>query len=52
MKWQQFPPIVVVVGAAVMLGRRSSGRKTGGCGCPGGCTRENDMDPEKGNAGR
>ena len=40
MKWQQFLPLVMVVIAAVVLVWRSSGKKTGGCGCQCGCAHD------------
>jgi len=48
MKWQQFLPLVIVLVAAVLLVWRSSGKKTGGCGCKSGCAHEPDAGPNKG----
>lgn len=42
MKWQQFLPLVLVVGAAVVMIWRSSGKKADDCGCKCGCTHDHD----------
>jgi len=51
MKWQQFLPLVLVLVAAVVLVWRSSGKKTGGCGCSGQCAHTPEADPKKPDAG-
>jgi len=51
MKWQQFVPLILVLGAAVALVWRSSGKKTGG-GCQCGCAHEPDAKSKKPDAVR
>jgi len=52
MKWQQFLALALVVGAAVVMVWRSSGKKAGGCGCKCGCAHEPDVEAKKENAVR
>lgn len=52
MNWPQLLLLVVVLAAAVLLVWRSSGKKTGGCGCEGGCAHEPDPKAKKPEAGR
>ena len=44
MKWQQFLTLALIVVAVVVLLWRSSGKKTGNCGCKCGCAHEPDAD--------
>jgi len=46
MKWQLLSLISVVV-AAMLLVWRSSGKKSGSCGCNCGCAHEPDSAPKK-----
>ncbi len=52
MNWQQFLPLVIVLVAVVLFVWRSSGKKTGGCGCQSGCSHRHDSEAKKENAGR
>ena len=52
MKWQQFLPLFLVVVAAVVLVWRSSGKKSGSCGCKGHCAHPPEADPKKPDAVR
>jgi hypothetical protein len=52
MNWQQFLPLVIVLVAVVLFVWRSSGKKSGGCGCKGECSHESESEAKKGNAGR
>jgi len=44
MKWQQFLTLALIVVAVMVLLWRSSGKKTGNCGCKCGCAHEPDAD--------
>jgi len=46
MKWQ-FLSLIVVVVAAMLVVWRSSGKKSGGCGCNCGCAHDLDSGPKK-----
>jgi len=52
MNWQQFLPLLIVLAAVVLFAWRSSGKKSGGCGCQCGCSHEPDSPPKKENAAR
>jgi hypothetical protein len=52
MKWQQFLPVVIVLVAVVLFVWRSSGKKSGGCGCNGGCSHEPEAGTKKEDAAR
>ena len=52
MNWQQFLPLLIVLVAVVLFVWRSSGKKSGGCGCQCGCSHEPDSPPKKENAAR
>ena len=52
MKWQQFLALALVVGAAVLMVWRSSGKKAGSCGCKCGCAHEPEMEAKKEDAVR
>ena len=52
MNWQQFLFLIIVIGAAVALVWRSSGKKSGGCGCKCGCAHEADHGAKKEDAVR
>jgi hypothetical protein len=43
---------MMVVVAAVVLVWRSSGKKSGGCGCKGGCVHEPEAESKKPDAVR
>jgi hypothetical protein len=51
MKWQ-FLSLVIVVVAAMLLVWRSSGKKSGSCGCKRGCAHKPESEPKKEGAAR
>ena len=51
MNWQQFVPLVIVLGVAMILVWRSSGKKAN-CGCDGGCAHDHPSEKKKENAAR
>lgn len=52
MNWQQFLLLAVILVAAVLFVWRSSGKKTGDCGCKCGCAHEPDAHAKKTGAAR
>jgi hypothetical protein len=52
MNWQQFLPLVIVLIAVVLFVWRSSGKKSGDCGCKNGCSHEHESEAKKPNAVR
>jgi len=49
--WQQFVPLVIVLGVAMILVWRSSGKKAN-CGCGGDCAHDHQGEKKKENAAR
>jgi hypothetical protein len=47
MNWQQLLPLVIVLVAVVLFVWRSSGKKSGGCGCQRGCSHESESTAKK-----
>jgi hypothetical protein len=48
MNWQQFVPLVIVLGVAMIFVWRSSGKKANCCG--DGCTHDHHAEKKKENA--
>ena len=51
MNWQQFVPLVIVLGVAMILVWRSSGKKTN-CGCGDNCAHDHQAEKKKEHAAR